>query len=186
MNTKVEDLYFDMTDAKPINFDWTEGYGKTWEFTGASRCEECNEILVGRSGGKHSGLVDSECNGWVPDVDGPMMNYYYPLPDSDFDENEIAKKLVDLPLVLVHFLEQDEWGLALTGGGQDLSWEICEAYMLLGYLPPVHFAGDLPDEAGRGASEKDKWIIAGCLRALDGTKYRVERAIERLTQRYGK
>ena len=46
----------------------------------------------------------------------------------------------------------------------NLAWEICEAFMLLGFLPPLHFC-DLPGMAGRGASAKDRWIIAGCLKS---------------------
>jgi len=46
----------------------------------------------------------------------------------------------------------------------DLSWDICEGYMLLGYLPPVHFC-DLPAFAGMKLNAKNKWIINGCIRA---------------------
>ena len=95
-----------------------------------------------------------------------MMNYYYPIDlDAERDDlEEAAKKLVDLPLCIVTFEDSDTIALALTGGGMDLSWEICEAYMLLGYLPPLHFC-DLPGISGRGTSNRDKWIIAGCRRS---------------------
>lgn len=88
--------------------------------------------------------------------DGPMMSYYYPLPDGfrnwgehpfPRDEYAAADALRDVPLCVVR-IDGDGYGLALTGGGMDLSWEIAEAFALLGYLPPVHFA-DLPGMAGK-------------------------------------
>lgn len=90
----------------------------------------------------------------------PMMNYYYPLPDRDSFNGEDANKIQDMPLVLVEF-EDENCALALTGGGMDLSWEICEAFIRLGYRPPLHFC-DLPAMAGRGESEHDRAIIEAC------------------------
>ncbi len=43
----------------------------------------------------------------------------------------------------------------------DLSWEICEAYLRLGYLPPLYFCM-LPARADRGSSPVDIWITTGC------------------------
>lgn len=75
--------------------------------------------------------------------DGPMMNYWYPL-DLD-NETAAALAIVDLPLCVVTVNGQT--GLALTGGGMDLSWEVAYAHVLCGFLPPVHFA-NLPAMAG--------------------------------------
>jgi hypothetical protein len=99
------------------------------------------------------------------------MNYFYPLPDESryggaLDKYD-AQAIINLPLCLVN-LETGEYGLALTGGGMDLSWEICEAYIRLGYLPPFHFC-DLPRMAGRGTSARDRAIIRGCKRSCDIT-----------------
>jgi hypothetical protein len=86
-------------------------------------------------------------------ADGPMMNYFYPVSDyTPGDMNAWAAKLVDLPLCVVEI--GDERGLALTGGGMDLSWEIAEAYVRLGYYPPTWI--DLPAMSGRGESAKDR------------------------------
>lgn len=96
-------------------------------------------------------------------AEGPAINYLYPLDAVEQDPIEAAYRLRRLPLCVV---ERDgNWGLALTGGGQDLSWEIASAYMLLGYLPPADFA-DLPGMAGRGSSDADRQIIAACLRSF--------------------
>jgi hypothetical protein len=47
----------------------------------------------------------------------------------------------------------------------DLSWEIAESYMCLGYLPPVHFS-DLPLLAGSSLNTRRKWIVAAMRRAI--------------------
>lgn len=96
-------------------------------------------------------------------AEGPAMSYLYPLDAVSQNPIEAAYRLRRLPLCVVE--RDDTWGLALTGGGQDLSWEIAAAYMLLDQLPPAHFA-DLPGMAGRGSSEADRQIIAACLRSL--------------------
>jgi hypothetical protein len=110
---------------------------------------------------------DSECQGYMESAEGPMMNYWYKFDNWQMEQlggpEEAAKLIVDLPLCIVQMGEQ--YGLALTGGGMDLSWEICEAYTLLGQLPPVHFC-DLPSMAGRGDSARDKYIIAACRESI--------------------
>ena len=175
----IKDLYYGMTDVKPVDFDWTEGYPEKWDYFAASRCEKCGKIVVGRNG------EDCECGGWLPENEGPMMSYYYPLPQFNMPCDEAAKLLVDLPLVVVEFQDSGDKALALSGGGMDLSWEICEAYMLLGYFPPVHFC-DLPEMAGRGQSKKDRWIIAGCRCSLQSAKHRAGSSLRRLRERFKK
>lgn len=126
--------------------------------------------------------------------EGPMMNYYYPLPDhADIDPAAAALKLAHLPLCVVSF-QQDGYGwsdaavdgdlpayaLALTGGGMDLSWQIAEAHMRLGYMPPA-FACDLPNFAGMDtASPVNAWIIAGCRRTARAIMQQGERIIEKM------
>ena len=46
----------------------------------------------------------------------------------------------------------------------DLCWDICGAYMLLGYVPPLHFCR-LPQFAGWRLTAHRAWIIAGCNRS---------------------
>lgn len=188
--TPIEELTYCAIDAKPRNYDWSQGYTEKWDSHEASRCEKCGEIVVGRGGESHHDIdEDSECDGYVPENDGPMMNYFYPLPDDDMDPTEAAKAIVDLPLCVIEFLDEDRgdrYALALTGGGMDLSWEICEAYMRLGYLPPAHFA-DLPEYAGVNykRSAKHQWIITAMRRSIDGMSHRFSRASMRLTEKFG-
>jgi hypothetical protein len=53
--------------------------------------------------------------------------------------------------------------LALTGGGMDLSWDICEGYMLLGLLPPAHF--EPPQMGGKQRTTRNLRILAACRRS---------------------
>jgi hypothetical protein len=157
-----ERLNCDSIDVKPINYDWSEGYPEKWEYHEAVECEKCGKAIVLSGGGEarhHEVEADTDCDGYL-NSDGPMMNYYYPLPDFKMDTDEAAKKIVHLPLCIVHFLETDEYALALTGGGMDLSWEICAAFIELGYHPPVHFR--LPEFAGGPniGVERAKRVIA--------------------------
>ncbi len=109
--------------------------------------------------------------------EGPMMNYWYELDVTP--DGQLAALIVDLPLCIVDI--DGTVGLALTGGGMDLTWEICEAFMRLGSLPPYHFATSLPAMGDRGRSERDRWIIAGCLRTIAVMRDDATDRYERLT-----
>jgi len=169
MKPSIKQLYSDNVDSKPINYDFSEGYSEKWDYWEASRCSECNKIIAGCHGEEQHKYIDdkSKCEGYI-EAEGPMMNYCYPVSLYSFgNDPELASKAItDLPLCIVHFEEDEDnkYYLALTGGGMDLSWEICEAYMRLGQIPPMHFCS-LPGIAGRGQSAKDRWIIAGCRRS---------------------
>lgn len=183
-SANIEGLSCAAIDAKPIDFDWSDHrFQAMWESHEASTCEKCGVAIVSYGGDKHCNIDnDVSCDGHVPDSDGPMMNYAYPLPEARLDVELAAIDLVNLPVcVITH--EDEENGrieLALTGGGMDLSWEICEAYMRLGYLPPVHF--ELPGMAGRGTSAKDKWILAGYLRSCKVAEGWARRKAERVRE----
>lgn len=165
---QIENLNCDTVTAMPI--DVSDFSPDSWMFFfetdesnrsyGAVECEACGALLVDVCGNdRHCGIDDeSECDGYVASAEGPMMNFAYPIPRQD-DIEESARKIAHLPLCLVEL--NDEHYLALTGGGMDLSWEICEAHIRLGLRPPVHFC-DLPAMCGRGESENDLLIIEAC------------------------
>lgn len=114
--------------------------------------------------------------------DGPMMNYFYPVSDyTPGGMDEWAAKIADLPLCVVEL--DGERGLALTGGGMDLSWEIAEAYVRLGYYPPTWL--DLPAMSGRGTSAKDRAIATALATHYRADVRRLERRIAELAERYG-
>lgn len=146
--------------------------------------DEVSEAIADAIAEEHVGLAE-----------GPMMRYF-PLPDDvgryGFDPEQAAYALQHLPLCVVEFSDESqdkgtpEYALALTGGGQDLSWEICEAFMQIGQLPPIHFC-DLPGMAGRadpgyGNFKRDSAIIAACRRSIEIQSQRLERVRTSLLQ----
>jgi hypothetical protein len=147
-----KNLYCDTVDVKPIYFDFGKGYMETWEVPlNLTEQEQENEEF------------------------SPMMNYYYPLPNlfvhdmkTLFGEDwatKIKKQLSNT--TLIYFLNDETYALALTGGGMDFSWEICESFINLGYLPPFHFC-ELPNMAGiQYNTAKVKRIIRACKRSCD-------------------
>ena len=212
----IKRMYCDAVDVKPVDFDWTVGYGEDdgWEIVypdvSGWDLARCKDYLMDRGGDEFPELnpwgmgyeslreflgsdADESCedfsetelrdvildseevlDAWrefvaekiQEDSDSftPMMSYYYPLPYfGRMDPSTAQTKLIGSGSAIVAIVA-GETVLALAGGGMDLSWDICRAYMLLGYLPPVYFCelpayADLPRDAS--------WIISGCLRSIE-------------------
>lgn len=176
MTTELR-LNCDAIECKPINIDWREALGENCEgyiVYEASECQGCNRLVVSSSLGESEHkdiehevevMVEGEaemqrctCDATIYN-EGPMMDYWYPVKIDN--PTEAAKLLLHLPLCVVEF-EDGRTGLALTGGGMDLSWEICEAFKAIGYWPPLHFC-DLPKMSGRGESNEDRELIDACI-----------------------
>lgn len=181
-------LRVDYIDAKPEQFDWTtnavdEDGDPLYDVFEAITCDDCNQPIVDS---EDHGVVDSDgasvrlpddvpledLDDWADEhglarcprqgsdardlfAEGPMMNIRYPIADGTATQDN-ARDIVDLPLCLVSFEDADY--LALTGGGMDLSWEICEAYVTLGFLPPTHFR--LPRMADKYLNEGTALVVA--------------------------
>lgn len=162
-----------------IPCDVCDGSGEVaCDFEGSVVCSRLGDWTCPKCG------TDHEYDG----SEGPMMNYYYPLPDYKSFSREDAAKLDGLPLALVHFSSwgdnEDEslpdWALALTGGGMDLSWQIAEAHMRLGLLPPL-FTCRLPKMAGMDmTSPVNAWIIAGCKRTVEAVRDQAQSQLDYL------
>jgi hypothetical protein len=148
-------FHTDAVNGTAVEADWTRGYGTEWDYWSALVCDECGELVVStgpESDHRHEVLFE-----------GPMMSCYYPIEERCLGGPEdAARKIAGLPLCVVRV--GDQYGLALTGGGMDLSWEIAEAFMRLGHAPPLRYS-NLPGIAGRGSSARDRWIVEGCLRS---------------------
>jgi hypothetical protein len=153
-----DQLYVDSVWVKPVNFDFGTGYTEKWEIVYPTGYDE---------------EKDDPDNGGIERFE-PMMNYYYPLPHFNPEHVGDAEKVAKIldkearNLTLIRLLDETEeqsYVMALTGGGMDFSWEICEAYMLAGYLPPFHFA--LPNMAGLDKDKRTEWILAGCRRSAE-------------------
>ena len=188
MKEEEERLNCDAVELKPVHYDFSKGYAEAWEYFKASECEKCGKAVVLTGQDHHNEIEKTECDGYL-NGDGPMMNYYYPLPGFKMDPQEAAKLIVDLPLCIVYFTEEEEYALALTGGGMDLSWEICAAYMKVGYWPPTHFR--LPGMAGGpGIGIKEaKRVVKGMKESIkisqnwqDSNMADVKRAEERIKE----
>jgi hypothetical protein len=159
--TEVQKLYVDTALYHSVYYDWSDSYRVIQPYEeGTKEYEEYKE------------------------TNQPMMNYYYPLPAIDTekiskDEISYAKAIKDLPLCLVYLEKEGIYALALTGGGMDLSWEICEAYIRLGYCPPLEFC-ELPRLAGKKIDAKNRKIIEACIKTAEHVKSRAESIIKHL------
>jgi len=121
-------------------------------------------------------LTDEEIQNedWIP-----MMNFIYPLPDNWTPPENIKKLFENIALTVVYLMEDDQYYLALTGGGMDLSWDICKAYIRLGFLPPTEFCY-LPNFAGMKLTKENKQVIEACKRSCEIIKKQGTSEKERL------
>jgi len=175
----VESLSLANYDSRPVPYNWSDAYAdEDWSFWQSDEAfapsedpDEEDEDIIAEINGEYA--------------EGPVMNYYYPMGVWDFDPVQAAKELLYLPLCVVYIEETEQWGLALTGGGEDLSWEICEAFIRLGFAPPAHFC-DLPRISGRGLDgytpDKDEVIIRACKRTLRHVAMRSQDIHDRLDE----
>jgi len=152
----VKDLWKTGVDVKPENYDFYEQkYPEDWEL-GFMRTDE---------------EIDNQ-------EFEPMMNFFYPLPE--FERKHLSddkiKKALDAAgsVTLVHKVPEDEYGLALTGGGMDLSWDIVKGYIALGYLPPLHFCESLPHFGGMKLGPDEKLVIDACRLSAEHVGQRAE------------
>lgn len=172
-------LYSDSVRTMPRGMDWSEDrFGpdgdERWTSYEGFKCETegCPFVVVSTGGevrcDEDSGTLylngqrydpdDAEegdpvpCGEYIGHAEGPMMNYAYAVDRADSDS---AARLTDLPLALVE-TDDGDWFLALTGGGMDLSWEICAGYVRLGSYPPAHFASNLP-RIGSMGNDRAEW-----------------------------
>ncbi len=135
---------------------------------------------------------DDSCGG---QAEGPLYNEFYVLEGASgpsfaaFDHDtltEWAKQLDHLPVVAVEL--GGAYGLALAGGGMDLSWEIAEAHLRLGYRVPSWI--DLPEMAdgrlrGDTLTEDRAAIVRAVIRDQRARAAAATRSADRLAERYG-
>jgi hypothetical protein len=170
----VASLMSDAIRVGSVSAPWEDLRG--WTAYGGEQCQTCGAVVVlttGQGGEAHKHCAATACDGYVPMFEGPAMSYAYELPGFQLDPYDAATAIAHLPLCLIewddtddrgHATGRDGWALALTGGGMDLSWEIAEAFMCLGYLPPLKYAGRLPDYGrGRGAQ---RYVLQGARKAI--------------------
>lgn len=171
---------------QPQNKDWQEGYPEEWQYWEACASEPDYQdvkpgVLVYPDDQDKVDRLHEYC-------EGPMMNSVTELPESwgnqyrPFDSvSEAAAQLYDLPVCIVEFFERSmDYGLALTGGGMDLSWELCLAYIRLGHTPPLKFC-DLPRMAGMDFSApENKIVIEACKKSCKAHTGQINRLLSDL------
>ena len=144
-------------------------------------CDDCTDGTQDCDTCNGEGIVENDD---VHDRWAPMMNYMYSLPITSLPDN-VQSKLVSCTIVVVG----DEHYIVLTGGGMDLSWEICETYINLGFYPPAHFC-DLPKMCGRGDDKeycddsRDQRILDACRESLNIVTRWKQGALESLERKF--
>jgi hypothetical protein len=195
--------YYDSIDAKPETIDWSDEWDAgtdlpRWD----SVPPEFETVAAARTWLEHvrGDLTELEdideddpegasAAAWEaaqyndPDIGCPMMNYAYPLDPQPDDAGRAAALLGDLPVEIILLGENQHEGryvLALSGGGMDLSWEICEAYRLLDYHPPTHFMNRL-----RMAGPAEAWkhrTLTACIASATVAETRAAGLVEDLNR----
>lgn len=172
-------LRYDSVDVESVHFNFGAGFGETWEEVEIPHitCLACD--FVGRDDVFAEGDECPHCHDTLERPEcAPMMNYYYRLPnyegdrDPEADQSLLYQSRVNVVMVKINGGEDDEdiYALALSGGGMDLSWDICHAFILLGYAPPL-FACDVPEFAGQDNSKEPFWsILKACLQSVRTAK----------------
>lgn len=81
----------------------------------------------------------------------PVMNYAYPIELRHNADREGCAALIEAFAGCVTLVTVDRQDyLALTGGGMDLSWNICAAFIACKCMPPLKYLSDLPRMASGG------------------------------------
>lgn len=156
MRQKLEGLSYELVDAKPRPFTFSNGYGQTWDIAFP--------------------LTNAE---FESETYFPIYDFVYPLGDGFALPRDVREKLCNTTVVRL----SDACYLALTGCGMDMTWEIAETYINLGYFPPAHFSR-LPEMADRGVSNRDRFIASACRESLDALICRAVRDRDRLESTY--
>lgn len=180
----INELRYDSVDVKSVHFDFGAGFSETWEDVELAylACPCCDFVAMWdmdmEEGDECPHCEDENVTIERPEC-SPMMCYYYPLPHYEGDDrNPEADQMLlyqsSANVVLVKILggenNEDTYALALSGGGMDFSWDICHAFILLGYAPPL-FACDVPEFAGQDNSQEPFWsILKACLQSADSAK----------------
>lgn len=82
----------------------------------------------------------------------------------------------------VLFFQGENCYVGLTGTGMDLTWDLCRAFCLCGFHPPVALCADLPRD--RKLSPLDEWVLWCCLHSLKSAQESLARWHERTAGLY--
>lgn len=149
---RARDLSAAALSSESVDYDWSEGWGENWEIVDPAREMTRSEICAQlRDWGVEFDATEQNNDelrellydsGEWNDEFAPIVSCYYPLPDFTGSGEKLQAALRrehnNCAVVSVEMLDGDwEYVLALTGCGMNLSWDIAEAYIIAGYLPPA-------------------------------------------------
>lgn len=127
-------------------------------------------------------------DGWYEWKDSfePAMNFIWPCQPYRINDQDAATLINELAgstsLVTItppdDSSEDETQGIVLTGGGMDLSWDICAAYICCGQIPPARLLSNLPSFAGHTMSPMAKAILECMDLAADALESRAKRLRE--------
>ena len=102
----------------------------------------------------------------------PLMRYVYPLErEFSYEEaRQLQARLLISPwsIIVVELITAfgSEHALALTGGGMDMTWDICGGYVVAGMLPPFAHCR-LPNFAGQRATAANLLVRDAVRRSIE-------------------
>lgn len=148
-----------MTTEYSIDVD--DWQNEKWNQLGRSIIEESCTHKTEESGDetsmRYAGYCE-ECE-FHEDSGYPMMNYAYPLPFCP-DNEKILEILKRTNLTVVENQDTEEYFLALTGGGMDLSQDIALAYLIAQNRIPHPLAQGVNKQPCLSVGKKDFLFIA--------------------------
>jgi len=109
------------------------------------------------------------------DREMPMMLYAYPIYDTytpEYEPEKFTKRVIEVcrstNCTVVKKIDTDEYFLALTGGGMDLSQDIALAYIIIDSIIPDALANQVCTQYGLSVSG-GHWfrVMVECKRALE-------------------
>jgi len=173
-------LKYTFIDAVSASYDWSTGYGDSWDIIRPDTYEMDTREIKTRA--EYYNINTDCCNLaalaekvqeeiYIDPQYEPMINYYTDL--GDVNAENMAEKFDGSCFTVIRFYD-GEVGLALTGGGMDMRWSMAEAFINAGYFPPAYVC-ELPAMAGK----TNALTIAACNETLKTLSDRYLWAIKR-------
>lgn len=145
---------------------------ENWEFTGGEveRRERGEWSEHNRDGIHHDDYV-------------PMMLYAYPLEGEPSDE-EIKKIHRKTSVTVVREKGTDQYFLALTGGGMDLSQDIARAYIIAENRVPIELAREVNTQKELTQHGEDYLkVMKKCKQSIESNDYE-KKALKKAIEKY--
>ncbi len=126
-----------MSSGYSINVDWREEF-EEWENIGRDVMRELFEEHPEEAEKDGHDVEDGKVTYLDEVLDNyePMMNYAY-LLQCNPDREKLLRVCRETNLTVMYRESEDEYYLALTGGGMDLSQDIARAYQILETWIPI-------------------------------------------------